>query len=236
MRTHFPTGLTALALALALWLSGCQPPAEPAAAEPAPAAETTPIAATAAPEWPASLPVFGDGFPNAGDACRRVGENAATVDFLDDSASLVGCMTADDAMKLGGKVVAVIDGVTLVSVPAAAAVPGDGDGKGDATVAGTPYNSTAQVPCSGYQGAAAGLCDAGVVRNTETGTFVEVTLPDGVQRIIFFNADGSFLSFSTAQSDGTAAMEISASRDGDTTIANLGTERYEIPDAFVMGD
>ena len=118
MRAILPAGLASLTMALVL--SGCQPPAEqPAApaAETAPAAEAAPGADAAASAWPANLPVFGDGFPNAGDACRRVGESAATVDFLDDSASLVGCLTADDAMKLDGKVVAVIDGVTLVSVP-----------------------------------------------------------------------------------------------------------------------
>ena len=126
--------------------------------------------------------------------------------------------------------------VTPVSVPAGAAVPGDGDGQGDAMVPGTGYNATAQVRCSGYMGAPAGMCDAGVVRGTETGTYVEVTLPDGRTRTIFFNSDGSFLSFSTAEADGTAAMAIGSSREGDTTIATLGTERYEIPGAFVMGD
>lgn len=126
--------------------------------------------------------------------------------------------------------------VTPVSVPAGAAVPGDGDGQGDAMVPGTGYNATAQVRCSGYMGAPAGMCDAGVVRGTETSTYVEVTLPDGRTRTIFFNSDGSFLSFSTAEADGTAAMAIGSSREGDTTIATLGTERYEIPGAFVMGD
>jgi hypothetical protein len=149
---------------------------------------------------------------------------------------LAGCLSAEDAAKLGGRVVATVDGVTLVSVPTTATMPGDGDGQGDAMVAGTAYNATAQIRCSGYQVAPAGMCDAGVVRGTETGTYVEVALPDGRKRTIFFNADGSFLSFSTAEADGTAAMPIGSSRQGDTTIATLGTERYEIPDAFVMGD
>jgi hypothetical protein len=178
----------------------------------------------------------GDGFPNAGDPCRVIGESAATADFLDHTATLAGCLSAADAARLGGRVVATVDGVTLVSVPVAAAVPGDGDGQGDAMVPGTSYHATAQIRCSGYQGAPAGMCDAGVVRGTGTGTYVEVTLPDGRTRTIFFNSDGSFLSFSTAEADGTAAMAIGSSREGDTTIATLGTERYEIPDAFVMGD
>jgi len=118
---------------------------------------------------------------------------------------------------------------------AAAAVPGDGDSQGDAMVAGTSYNATAQISCAGYKGAAPGLCDAGVIRNGGNGATVEVTLADGTRRVIFFNPDGSFLSFGTAEADGTAAMAISAEKQGDITIAKLGTETYEIPEAFVLG-
>lgn len=226
MRTNI--GKVMATIAVALVASGCQSEANQAA---------TPVAEAAQAKWPENLPVFGDGFPNPGDACRRVGESAATVDFLDDSATLAGCLSTADAATLGGKVVATIQGVTLVSVPDSAAVPGDGDGQGDAKVVGTKYNATAQIPCSGYQGApAGGMCNAGVVRATETGTYIEVELPDGRQRTIFFNTDGSFLAFSTAEADGTAAMASGSSRAGDTTIATLGTERYEIPDVFVKGD
>jgi hypothetical protein len=220
-------GLGLLTLASALALSGCQK------AEDDSSAPNTDVTAT---EWPASLNVVGDGFPNPGDACRIIGETEATVNYLDDSATLAGCLSADAAAKLGGKVVATVDGVTLVSVPASATKSGDGDGQGDAKVAGTDYNATAKINCSGYKGAAAGMCDAGVVRNTETGTYIDVTLPGGGKRTIFFNKDGSFLSFGTAQADGTAALKSGSSRKGDTTIATLGTERYEIPDVFVIGD
>jgi hypothetical protein len=181
--------------------------------------------------WPASLSVVGDGFPAPGAPCRRIGESAATIDLLDDSAALVGCPTREDADNLGGTFLKTIDGVYLVSVPNSGVVPVSGD----ALVTGTNYNATAQVSCSGYKGAARGKCGAGVIRGGETGTTVEVTLSDGTKRVIFFNADGSFLSFSTAEADGTADMAISAEKKGDVTIAKLGTETYEIPDAFVIG-
>lgn len=203
----------------------------------APAGEDAATADTAgAFAWPASLTVVGDGYPGPGAPCRRIGESAATIDFLDDSADLVGCPTAEEAEKLGGKLLTTIDGVTLVSVPTdRAAMAGDGDGQGDAKVAGTNYNAIAKISCAGYKGAGAGMCDAGVIRGGDTGTTVEVKLADGTTRAIFFNPDGSFLSFSTAEADGTAAMKISAQKKGDITIAKLGTETYEIPDAFVMG-
>ncbi len=203
----------------------------------APAASGTASAEQAAEfAWPASLTVVGDGYPGPGAPCRRIGESAATADFLDDSADLVGCPSAAEAAKLGGKVLSEIDGVTLVSVPAdRAAMAGEGDGQGDAKVPGTTYNATAQIRCSGYKGAGAGMCDAGVIRGGADGITVEVKLADGTTRAIFFNPDGSFLSFNTAQADGTAAMPISAKKDGDTTIARLGKETYEIPDAFLLG-
>jgi hypothetical protein len=181
--------------------------------------------------WPASLTVVGDGFPTSGALCRRIGESAATIDLLDHTAALVGCPTREDADKLGGQFLKTVDGVFLVSVPeSGAATEG-----GDALVAGTNYNATAKIACAGYRGAADGMCDAGVIRGGETGSTVEVMLSDGTKRIIFFNPDGSFLSFSTAESDGTAAMAISSQKKGDITTAKLGSESYEIPDALVMG-
>ncbi len=229
MSTMMRAGL--ISIAMTMTIAGCKPAAEQ---------DATAVAADqqagAAVDWPARLKVMGDGFPNPGDACRRIGESEATVNYLDDSATLAGCLRAEDAATLGGTVVATVDGVTLVSVPTRAAASGEGDGQGDVKVAGTPYHATAQIRCAGYRSAPAGMCEAGVVRGTDTGSYVEVALPDGRRRTIFFNKDGSFLTFSTAEADGTAGMESGATREGDTTVATLGTERYEIPDAFVMGD
>jgi len=67
--------------------------------------------------WPDSLTPLGDGYPASGASCRRVGESAATIDFLDHTTILVGCPTQGDAMQLGGKFIATVDGITLVSVP-----------------------------------------------------------------------------------------------------------------------
>jgi hypothetical protein len=197
-----------------------------------PASQDQAVAENAEPfAWPASLTVVGDGFPQAGAACRRISESAATIDVLDDSAALVGCPTREDADRLGGQFLKMVDGVFLVSVPNR----GAGQTEADALVPGTNYNATAQVTCAGYKGAKPGKCDAGVIRGGETGTTVEVMLADGTKRTIFFNPDGSFLSFSTAEADGTAAMAISAQKQSDITVARLGAETYEIPDAFVTG-
>lgn len=189
--------------------------------------------------WPASLPVFGDGFPGPGAACRRIGESPATVEFLDDSAALVGCPTAQDAARLGGTVLKQIDGVTLVSVPNdRAATPGDGDGQGDAKVAGTPYNATAQLRCEGYRGMKATMCNAGVQRNAEGGqTLVSIDWPDGVNsRMLIFDQTGKVISANTNEADGSSKFPVVGKRAGDTTIVTIGPERYEVPDVFIKGD
>lgn len=96
-------------------LAACQQGDNTAATPSGPAAEAN---------WPASLMVFGDGFPNPGDPCRRIGESQATVNFLDHTATLAGCHSAADAARLGGRIVGTVDGVTLVSIPTEAAPPG----------------------------------------------------------------------------------------------------------------
>jgi len=97
------------ALAATISLSSCAPAT--VSAGPAPALATGPVM------WPPSLAPVGDGFPASGARCRRIGESAATIDFLDHTAILVGCPTPADALQLGGKQVATVDGITLVSVP-----------------------------------------------------------------------------------------------------------------------
>lgn len=201
---------------------------------------STPAETASTPNWPASLKVVGDGYPATGDPCRIIGESEATVNFLDDSATLVGCPVAADAAKLGGKSVATIDGIQLVSVPSrqnAQQTPGDGDGTGDAKVLGTDYNATADIRCAGYRKHPAGMCPSGVKRNTEGGmTIVEVNWPGGDSRALFFDKAGKLVSADTSQADGSAAFQPKGVRQGDMTIVTIGPERYEIPDVFVQGD
>ncbi len=90
-------------------LSACQ------RAEPTPT-DTPPPATPPAPPA-SSLVLFGNGYPTDGAPCRRVGESEATAQWLDHTADLVGCPDAASAAALGGKVVATIGGMTVVSVP-----------------------------------------------------------------------------------------------------------------------
>jgi hypothetical protein len=99
---------------------------------------------------------------------------------------------------------------------------------GDALVAGTPYNATAQIRCLTEPGKPMTSCNAGVKRMADGTASVHVTTPDGGARVIRFKGNTA---------TGTDSTErFSASREGDDTIVRAGTtEIYIIPDAFVTG-
>jgi hypothetical protein len=67
--------------------------------------------------FPDSVNAFGDGFPDAGAPCRRLGESSATSAYLDHTRTLAGCLSRSDAEALGGQIVGHIDGVWLISIP-----------------------------------------------------------------------------------------------------------------------
>lgn len=218
----------ALGIAAALALGACSSP-EPsdyATAEPEATATTLPPG-----EFPPSLAAFGDGFPNAGDPCRKLGESEATSNWLDDSAVLVGCPTRQSADKLGGSIVETIDGFFLVSVPTKR------KDDSDALVPGTDFHAAATIDCAASEGAALEGCTAGVKRKwrEDGATLVEVTKPDGSRRAIFFRETTPF-GADSAQSDGSAGWDFTVERDDrDNSVVTFGPERYVIPDALITG-
>jgi hypothetical protein len=67
-------------------------------------------------------------------------------------------------------------------------------------------------------------------------TIVDITWPDGGSRALFFDKAGRLVTANTSQADGSAAFQPRAVKKGDATIVTIGPERYEVPDAFLLGD
>jgi len=94
------------------------------------------------------------------------------------------------------------------------------------------FDATGQLPCAQSAGQPMGRCDFGVARAGGGYATVVVTRPDGRTRAIFFRL-GRPIGADTSEAD--PGGEFEAMREADLHLIRLGGERYEIPDAVVLG-
>lgn len=102
----------------------------------------------------------------------------------------------------------------------------------DATVAGTNFNATGNIPCARTAGQRTADCRFGVVRRGGGNGDVTVFWPDGGNRVIFFER-GRPVGFDQSQADGNARMNVR--KNADTFMITIGPQRFEIPEAVILG-
>lgn len=94
------------------------------------------------------------------------------------------------------------------------------------------FDATGKIPCAQAAGQPMGQCQFGVARAGGGYATVVVTRPDGRTRAIYFMM-GRPLGADTSQADGYP--EFRATKESDLNLIRIGNERYEIPDAVILG-
>jgi hypothetical protein len=94
------------------------------------------------------------------------------------------------------------------------------------------FDATGHIPCAQSVGQPMMQCEFGVARAGGGYATVVVRKPDGGTRAIFFRM-GKPIGADTSQADGYS--EYRATKEGDLHLIRIGNERYEIPDAVVLG-
>ena len=94
------------------------------------------------------------------------------------------------------------------------------------------FDATGNIPCSQTVGQPMAPCDFGVARAGGGNATVVVKMPDGRKRAIFFRM-GKPVGADTSQADGYP--EFQATQESDLHLIRIGNERFEIPEAAILG-
>jgi hypothetical protein len=95
------------------------------------------------------------------------------------------------------------------------------------------FDATGQIPCAQSVGQPMIQCDFGVARAGGGYATVVIKNSDGRTRAIFFRM-GKPIGADTSEADGYP--EFRATKENDLHLIRVGNERYEIPDAVILGD
>lgn len=94
------------------------------------------------------------------------------------------------------------------------------------------FDATGNIPCAQVTGQPMTQCEFSVARAGGGYATVVIKRPDGRSRAVFFRM-GKAIGADTSQADGYP--EFRASKEGDLNLVRVGSERYEIPDAVILG-
>jgi hypothetical protein len=94
------------------------------------------------------------------------------------------------------------------------------------------FDATGTIPCARYRGQPMTECEFGVARAGGGYATVVIKKTDSINRAIFFRM-GKPTGADTSEADGYP--EFRANKEDDLHIIRIGDERYEIPDAVILG-
>jgi heat shock protein HslJ len=94
------------------------------------------------------------------------------------------------------------------------------------------FDATGPVPCALAAGQPMGQCEMGVARAGGGYATVVIKKPDGRTRSIYFRM-GRAIGADTSEADGYKPFR--ATRQVDLSLIRVGDERYEVPDAVILG-
>lgn len=149
----------------------------------------------------------------------------------------LGCLRAEDrawcdVQPLGGGPRGYVSAEYLAPAISPDGMPSTGPDDSALRAGQGDFDATGQIPCARYRGQPMAQCDFGVARAGGGYATVIVTLPDGLKRAIFFR-NGIPIGADTTEADGY--HEFRAAKESDLNLIHVGPERYEIPDAVVLG-
>jgi hypothetical protein len=93
------------------------------------------------------------------------------------------------------------------------------------------FDATGKIPCAQYAGQPMSQCEFGVARAGGGYATIVIKKLDGRSRAIYFRIDKP-IGADTSEAD---PGKFSVMREGDLNFIRIGNERYEIPDAVVLG-
>ena len=94
------------------------------------------------------------------------------------------------------------------------------------------FDATGTLPCAQALGMPTAPCSFSVARAGGGSATVVVTLPGGRKRAVFFQL-GHPVGANVSEADYSGDFQ--AQREGDLNLVQVGVERFEIPDAVVLG-
>jgi hypothetical protein len=171
---------------------------------------------------------FENGVPVYFDQSQADGDISMDVERLGDIWSLqIGTRRFEVPAALFDAHADVVSRTTLPLAPAPV------QDQGDALVAGTDFNATAEIECTRDRDAATAMCQAGVVREGNGSGFVTVFWPDAGSRVIFFE-NNTPVRYDESEADGGAAFSATQDANGTFTVF-VGEARFVIPEALIVG-